>query len=240
MATSRPSLYLAVVLLASTALFQTVVSVLVPDAKTAGSNRLGAIICLIACVHYIGLLLAPASSVMAIRYSDWLLTLPLLLWEIFRILEIDIYGRYWVRFLGAIALLLGMLAAGWKGVETASTHPRQATLWLVVGCVCLIALDVFVCVTVDPLDNDGLKLVTLIIFLGWALYGLVAAYPLTATSTQLAYDVLDIGTKAGFGVVVGTYALTRLADTSTAVEDEPRGPAGQGVLQHGSGTSPTN
>ena len=178
--------------------------------KTTVSNSIGSVVCFIALLHY-RLLSTSGKDTMAIRYSDWLFTLPLLLLEIFLICGIDIIDNIWM-FLFTIMLIIGMLVTGWMAVRSLRSNPadgKRSTKWWIVGTICLIAVYLIVLGVLER-DPDGpLQTATIVFFLVWTLYGVVSLYQRTGSEymSQAAYDILDIVTKAVFGLVVAVFAF---------------------------------
>jgi bacteriorhodopsin len=186
---------------------QALAAIRAENEKTIVSNSVGAAVCFIAFLHYI-LLSRPGKDIMSIRYSDWFFTLPLLLIEIFLICGIDIIDNIWM-FLFLIMLIMGMLITGWMAVRSLRSNGTNYTKWLVAGTICLVAIYLIVLGVLER-DTDGpLQTATIIFFLMWTLYGFVSFYQRTGNEhmSQAAYDILDIVTKAVFGLVVAAFAF---------------------------------
>jgi bacteriorhodopsin len=189
---------------------QALVAIRTKDEKTLVSNSIGSVVCLIAFLHYC-LLSMYKWDVMMVRYSDWFFTLPLLLIEIFVICGIDIIDNIWM-FLFAILLIIGMLVTGWMAVRSLRSNPTDGTRyikWLISGTICLIAVYLIVLGLLERGPDGPLQTVTIAFFLVWTLYGAVSLYQRRGSEqmSQSAYDILDIVTKAVFGIVVAAFAV---------------------------------
>lgn len=205
---------LATVALLSTSLTQAIAATCATKRKDIVSNAAGSVACGIAFIHYTWLS-QPGCDSMAVRYSDWFLTLPILLFDVLLIGGVDLVENKWLSAL-CVALLLAMVVAGWGAVRSHRAHPndrRRYFIWLGVGFACLLTVYYIVFSLFDhPLtSSETLPMVTMFFFLLWAAYGLVAALPrhiLDESATQRAYDVLDIGSKAVFGMAVAVNVLS--------------------------------
>jgi bacteriorhodopsin len=202
-------------MLIGTSIVQAIAASHATDTKAILSNTTGSVICGIAFVHYTWIT-RPGCDVMAIRYSDWLLTLPLLLLDIFLICGVDILNNLWICILAGL-LLLAMIFAGWRSVRSHRTDPTnhaRYAAWISVGFVCLLAVYWIVFGLLEPIVTgaDTLSLITLGFFVMWIVYGIVAAFPRHMDvdgHVQQAYDVLDLLTKAVFGLVVAADVFRR-------------------------------
>ena len=215
----RPTVILATAALAGASAMQALAATRATDAKTALSNATGSSVCLIAFIHYL-CIMRPGIDATTIRYSDWLITLPLLLLEIFLICGIDIVENGWVFLLTCI-LLLAMLLAGWMSVRSKRRHPTksiQQKVWLLVGCVCLIAVYWIVLSLFEQTKTGLLPLISIGFFSLWSLYGVVAV--IDGSHTQYMYDILDLSTKAVFGIIVAIHTFLQLDIDN---QDGPKG-----------------
>jgi bacteriorhodopsin len=168
------------------------------------SNIIGSVIGMIAFVHYI--YMVGSDDEMSIRYSDWLFTLPLLLFEIMLVFGIDIVEHLPFCIL-SLMFLFGMLGAGWMAIK----NPCHSTSWLIFGFFCLIAVyGIVLCILPHTSERGLLSSATLIFFLMWTLYGAVALTQCNRGSdlrAQYAYDVLDMVAKALFGLFVAVEVI---------------------------------
>jgi bacteriorhodopsin len=209
----RPTLVLAATSMACTSIIQALAALHATDEKIILSNTIGSGVCGIALLHYYWLT-QPGVNVMANRYSDWVLTLPLLLLDIFIICGIDVIGNI-LFFLLSCILIFGMLIAGWKSIRAQNNHPNNSTLfktWMTIGFLCLIAVYWIVLGMMERTKDGTIQTVTIGLFLLWPIYGVVAACFPTGKSSdkdpeQYAYDILDIASKAILGLVVASGAF---------------------------------
>jgi bacteriorhodopsin len=192
----------AATILLGTAVVQAIAAWQAPDSKSQQSNTVGALVCAIAFLHYFIWIQTGSSdrTIMNFRYSDWLFTLPLLLIEICLICEIDITDNIWLLLLTCL-LIFSMLGAGWTALRKS-----RSGVWLALGFLCLALVYGIVLGLLDPLVTGTLPVVAIVGFVAWILYGAVAvAQRHKSTSTgQSAYDVLDVLTKAVFGLIVAS------------------------------------
>jgi bacteriorhodopsin len=194
--TERSTLLLTKSALGAVAILQGLVALRTSDHKTVLSNSIGSTVCSIAFIHY--LWLSSKGDTTSIRYSDWLLTLPLLLLEIYLICDMENQES----FLLAVTLILFMLYSGWKA-ESSNVNSGNRKAWLFLGCLNLLLVYMIV-LGQTGFPDEFLQAVTIILFLSWSLYGVVSASQgkVEDSSIQSAYDLLDLSTKAIFGIVV--------------------------------------
>lgn len=190
------------------AILQAVAAALANSSTTCFSNIVGSLVCCIAFLHY-RWMQADGSNMMAIRYSDWFFTLPLLVLEIFIILGIGV-GTNLGYFLVVLTLILVMLGSGWMSVRFLRNSSRQRfnprrMLWLLLGFVALVAIYWIVLGILEQANDNTLTKITITFFLLWSLYGVVALGETKVIDSgpgQYMYDILDIITKAVFGIIV--------------------------------------
>jgi bacteriorhodopsin len=206
----RPTTILAISAMAGASAMQALAAVRSTDTKVAISNALGSTICLIAFIHY-QWIVRSESDVMAIRYSDWCITLPLLLLDIFLICGVDLGENAWLCMVSGL-LIFAMLLAGWYALRSQRNHPTNAARhrsFLVLGCLCLAIVYFIVLGLLDRTKTGLLPNVAISGLLLWSLYGIVAFFRDTGTNgnVQYMYDILDVVTKAIFGIVVAFSTL---------------------------------
>jgi bacteriorhodopsin len=149
---------------------------------------------------------------MSIRYSDWIITLPLLLVEIFLICGIDI-GENLGWFLLTCTFIFLMLLAGWMALKSFRKNPGKSKRFMgfiLTGCFCLAAVYWIVLGQLDHTKTGTpLQTVAITLFLAWSLYGIVAVMQSTGENgpDQYMYDLLDLATKAIFGIIVASDTL---------------------------------
>jgi bacteriorhodopsin len=176
----------------------------------------GALVCFIALMHYLLIIVTPDYDTMIIRYSDWILTLPLLLYKILLIRNVKVDENI-IWCICLFGLLMLMLWSGWKS-ERLTGHKWTGTM--LIGFISLLGIYLIVFNVLESPILDTLQIVTIIFFLMWILYGVVASGRdiLKKTTLHTAYDVLDLSTKAIFGVLV-VFTITFVPSiTSSKIE----------------------
>ena len=161
------------------------------------SNVIGATVCAIAYKHYDWI--RNGSDVMSMRYSDWFLTLPLLLWEFALLSHISI-DHHILQFIASILALVSMLLVG----KLASMERwDRYRVPLLLGGMFFLVLSAVLYGLLVPNWSDGSTLVTLILICTWGVYGILAL----VRGPQWGYNVLDAVNKAMFGVFVAMQAF---------------------------------
>lgn len=166
-----------------------------PDEKRRRANLLGVAVCVIALVHYLFMTLGGSSDGLSLRYSDWFLTVPLLVLELGAVASSS--SRPAVNVLLAVAMLaLGAASLGFPaggGVFWALT----AASFL---CLALLARNLFW--RGKKQQDTPSRRWAMFFFALWPLYGFLHLLPQGATLQQTGYNYLDLLTKAGFGLTV--------------------------------------
>lgn len=156
------------------------------------------------------------------RYADWLLTLPLLLTAFVFVLELPARQA---RLRSGVLVMLSveMLALGYPGQMAATAETRW--LWwgasMVPFLIIFYQLYVGLAKTLDaePMEarklTKGARLLTLVT---WSFYPAVSVLPLLGfrnstmfVATEAGYAVVDIMSKALFGVLVCMAATSKSA-----------------------------
>jgi bacteriorhodopsin len=131
------------------------------------------------------------------RYVDWSITTPLILLVILLFYNGENSIDY-KTYLGIVGLNAGMLYAGYKG-ETGSWSKNTGGI---LGFLCFGAmLALFYTCCVPGSKNP---IVFYMFALLWTLYG-VAYYIEDDETKNISYNILDVLSKAIFGVVLWTY-----------------------------------
>ena len=152
-------------------------------------------------------------KVTSIRYIDWILTTPLLL------LSFAFYADYQKRKekeesvdytpLSYIFVLnVAMLVFGFLG-ETGRYNKFKS---FVLGFAAFGGLFYFLYDTYVKDNSDSTVPVYWALFGIWALYGI--AYYLPVNSKNIAYNILDMLSKTGFGIFLWISAINALDDDS--------------------------
>jgi bacteriorhodopsin len=172
------------------------------DGNTRQFESIGVIVCYIALMHYVLILMLPHYDTMLIRYSDWLLTLPLLLYKILLIRKVDIDQNIGI-IIGLGVLLMIMLYTGWRAERLKLGKPSW---WvsILIGCLSLFLIYILVFGSLESPKVDALQFITTFFFLMWILYGVVALNRenMSTIHGHICYDVLDFCTKGVFGILV--------------------------------------
>jgi bacteriorhodopsin len=182
--------------LGGTALLQGIAAV--TKSEHIKSNAIGATVCAIAYQHYDWM--RRGSDVSSTRYSDWFLTLPLLLWEFALVSNISLDSQHVVPFLCSELALVCMLVVG--KLSTMARWQLYRTPLLITGMLFLV-LSAALYTLLVPDWRDTSTLVTLILICTWAAYGILAF----ARGPEWGYNMLDVLNKAGFGLWVATKAF---------------------------------
>ena len=95
--------------LGGVALYQTIAAITAAvskdgDAITTRANAIGAMVCLIAASVYHRMRSTNGADADDLRHADWLITCPLMLWEIYVLLGIDISRHAWSFALSVVAI----------------------------------------------------------------------------------------------------------------------------------------
>ena len=164
---------------------------------TAVPNVLSISILLIAFFHYQYILQQPL-FIDRYRYSDWMLTCPLLVYEIALLLRLKPLGKDAWRVAGAAMASLLMIGSGWYA-NNATGANRLA--WWAVGAVWLGLVYVLLLNEKpgEPDDTDDSLLPTIYLLL-WIPYGLVFCAP--ESVKQVAFNVLDVVSKSSLGAII--------------------------------------
>ena len=173
--------------LAGVALVQTIVALRAPVASPKGrANALGACVCLVAFLHYTWMRDASYYEKNRLRFGDWLVTCPLLLWELHEVCAVK--GQRW-----AIGVVMLMVLFGYAA-KLAESSPWRHVLF---GLATVLFVSVAYATVRDARRHR--ELVTA--FFGvWALYPV--AFLLPNSASEPLYDMLDLVSKGLFGLYV--------------------------------------
>jgi len=140
---------------------------------------------------------ADLSKITHIRYLDWSITTPLILLSILLFYNGEAAVDY-KTFLGIAGLNAGMLYSGYLG-ETGGINKMTGGVVGFLFFGAMLTLFYSCCV-----PKSQTPVVFWIFALLWALYG-VAYYIEDIETKNISYNVLDITSKALFGVVLWSY-----------------------------------
>lgn len=187
--------------LGGVALYQTIAAITAAtskdgDATTARANAIGAMVCLIAASVYHRMKSASGADVEDLRHADWLITCPLMLWEIYVLLGIDIGRHAWSFALSVVAITV-CIVLGRRAVDgKRSKRGIYFALATAAFAIMLVNVGLFA-------DWSRAEHIAPLVFLGvWALYP-VAFWEKSGS----AYNVLDLVSKGVFGLYVGSKAF---------------------------------
>lgn len=168
---------------------------------TAVPNVLSISILLIAFLHYQFIIQQPL-LIDQYRYSDWVLTCPLLVYEIALLLRWQPLGKDAWRVAGAAMASLLMVVSGWYA-NNAAGATRLA--WWTVGAVWLGLVYVLLLTEKPDDDKKESSLLPFIYLLLWIPYGLVFWAP--ESVKQVAFNVLDVVSKSSLGAIIAYRSL---------------------------------
>jgi bacteriorhodopsin len=187
-----------------------------PKWKT--SLTVSGLVCFIAAVHYFYMRGSDGVETVAIRYIDWLITVPLLMLEFYFVLaavnKAD-SGIFWRLMLGTLVMLVG----GYLG----EAGYINATLGFIIGMAgwVYILYEVFSGEAGKRAAKSGNKaLVTafgamrMIVTVGWAIYplGYIFGYltgGVDASSLNVIYNAADFLNKIAFGLIIWAAAMSQ-------------------------------
>lgn len=183
------------------ALFQAVAAVVAAQrsggsARASKANAIGAAVCLIAASVYHRMKSTAGPAVADLRHADWLVTCPLMLWELYVLMDIDVRTHAWSFALSVVAIvtciLLGRLAAEAEGGVRA--------LYFSLATAAFGVMLASVGLRVDW--SRGENVVPFVFLAVWALYPLAFW-----DRSGMGYNLLDLVSKGVFGLYVGALAL---------------------------------
>jgi bacteriorhodopsin len=140
---------------------------------------------------------ADLKKITQIRYFDWSITTPLILLVILLFYNGEAAIDYKI-YLGLVGLNAGMLYSGYLG-ESGAIHKMTGGIAGFLFFGAMVGLFYSCCV---PREKN--PIVFWIFALLWALYG-VAYYMEDEETKNISYNVLDVISKALFGVVLWSY-----------------------------------
>lgn len=186
--------------LGGVAVFQTVAAVV--NTQHGGkvvltrANAIGAMVCTIATSVYHRMRTATNDEMHDLRHADWVVTCPLMLWEIYTLLGINI-REYMMSFTFSVVAIVACILLGRVSLERKGS--QRVTLFSLATLVFVAMLTNILFVV--PHWND--EVVVPLCFLGtWVLYPL-AFWDRSGT----AYNVLDLVSKGVFGLYVAARVL---------------------------------
>ncbi len=170
----------------------------VPRARNA--NALSILILLIAYAHYRIGLIAPGAIAVAekFRYSDWMITCPLLVYELAYLRGLKPFGKDAVKVAAASAASIAMVSAGWQAWKQTG---RMRVFWWGIGSV---FLGIIFCLLLSKPEAEekerSLVWVSDVFLWLWIPYGIVFWLP--SAIRHVAFNVLDILSKSVLGLAI--------------------------------------
>tara|TARA_R110001592_G_scaffold18816_14_gene77827 strand:+ start:26345 stop:27094 length:750 start_codon:yes stop_codon:yes gene_type:complete len=155
-------------------------------------------------------------NVTSIRYLDWAFTTPLLL------ISFVLYTGYSSKnvegvdfqpLIYIIALNLGMLLFGYWG----ETKKYEFYTCLALGFACYAGLIYFLYDKYVKDEGDDTKTLFYIFAVIWGIYGI--SYLLPTREKNISYNILDLISKAGFGVFIWLSMVTENPNQYVAIRD---------------------
>lgn len=138
-------------------------------------------------------------NVTSIRYLDWVFTTPLLLFSFV------LYTRYSYQpgqdtnfepLIYIILLNIAMLYFGYMGETKRSNY----TISLILGFACYAGLMYLLYINYVADTNDSNLILYCIFVAIWGFYGI--SYMMPLREKNISYNILDLVSKAGFGVFI--------------------------------------
>lgn len=158
-------------------------------------NAIGAAVCLIAFLHYLWMQGANSTTMQELRYSDWIVTCPLLLWELHKM-----SGQETKKSLGwPVVSVIAMLIFGF--FSEASLDPKSRKKMFIGGCVAFAACILSFLPHVK--QNHTLVYAFFVI---WSLYPFASWY-----KNNAMLSMLDMLSKGGFGLYIATNAMNNMS-----------------------------
>ncbi len=165
------------------------------------ANALSILILLIAYAHYYTGILYPTGTSMWFRYSDWMITCPLLVYEIAYLRGLKPFGKDAVNVALASMASIAMVAAGWQALKQKGS---MRVLWWGLGSIFLVI--VFFLLLSKPVPKEeregGLVWISNVFLWLWIPYGIVFWLP--PSVRHVSFNVLDILSKSLLGLVVAS------------------------------------
>lgn len=172
--------------LAGVSLLQTVTALKL-EGDASRSNAIGATVCLVAYLHYTWMRESTGKvASLQLRYSDWVVTCPLLLWELS--LQCGVGGEPLAKCVALVLLMLGL------GYVSARSDGWRRNGSFLLSCVAFVlAVHLFL--------SSATKHAALAraFFAVWGMYPIAFLF-----GNESAFDTLDLVSKAGFGMYVST------------------------------------
>lgn len=158
-------------------------------------------------------------NVTSIRYLDWAFTTPLLLLSFIlysgysRNTETDIESINFEPLIYIVLLNLGMLFFGYLG----ETGQFNFYLCFFLGFLCFAGLAYLLYDNYVKDDSKETEVLFGVFIAIWTLYGISYLFPLR--SKNISYNILDLISKAGFGVFIWISMIIKNPKQNLAVKE---------------------
>lgn len=175
--------------------------------KARIANAISMVVCLVSAIHYTHILSAGvcAASYRGVLYSDWLVTVPLLLVEFWLLLGLPTTTpRSGVALSVTVVVSVGMILTGYMRMYAAS-WACLVGLYALYGTFGVTAWSPGA--KHDDPDSERKYPVSLVVlFFGvWLLYGVVELVDLAHVSRVRGFALLDVVCKAIFGFTIAWF-----------------------------------
>ena len=193
------------------------------SAKWKTSLTVSGLVTLVAAVHYFYMRDAGGTDVVAIRYIDWLITVPLLMIEFYLILSAITKvssGIFWRLMIGTFVMLVGGYAgeigyiSAWAGFIIGMLGWAYILYEIFAGEASRVAAE-----QAPPSVQSAFSTMRWIVTIGWAIYpiGYFMGYLNGAVSDEslnVIYNIADVWNKIAFGVIIWNVAVTESEQSS--------------------------
>ena len=151
-----------------------------------------------------------------VRYSDWIVTVPLLIFELFLLMDwikVDDDGNFSTKNIkllySTIALSIFMLISGYIG-ETSTSNGNCSRIYFTFSCLCLVGIfGIIYKLYMDNNDKENERRLWIILFFAiWVAYafgfGAKLLYNKNPKWTNLIYNITDLFSKGMFAFLTTT------------------------------------
>ena len=170
-----------------------VLQALASRGRDARANSIGSAVCVIAFLHYTWMRDAPPLQQLELRFSDWFVTCPLLLFELYSATG-ETQGA--PELLAALGCVVAMLGLGF-----AASHAERPVLKYALFAAGCVAFAAAIYSFMRELPSEHVRLTT-------AFFALWSLYPVAfLLESNTMFDLLDMASKAGIGFYVAHHSL---------------------------------
>jgi sensory rhodopsin len=193
-------------------------------AEYRSTATLAALVTFVAAVHYYymkgevgtdGMLASLSNFPTEIRYIDWIITTPLLLIKFPNLLGLKSgAGSLITKLIVADLIMIIFGYLGETDINNAGGYTTYGLITFIIACIAWLYIIYLLFTTVTnaakdkpPAIQNGLRIMSYFILIGWAIYPLGYAVTLIGTGDQLGvirelvYNFADLVNKVGFALV---------------------------------------